>query len=198
MALYRVVTVFTGAQGSPWMNVMHFSADLSGTAQQAASAVATFWGACDALMDNSVSWVQDPTVVEVNEGTGVPEAFHTVTTGSGTGAVSDISLPYANQALIRTFSDQVVNGRQVRGRVFVPGITRNNLAEGTLNGTAIAAFDAAAAALIADANCNWQIWARPVDAEHATEHSPERAGTGNDILSASTSSQFAVLRRRRD
>ena len=112
--------------------------------------------------------------------------------------MGDLSLPYANQALIRLFSDQVINGRQVRGRIFVPGITRNNLAEGLLNSAAISAFDTAAAALIADADSQFQIWARPVDAEHATENSPERAGVGCDVLTASTSNQFAVLRRRRD
>lgn len=196
--LFKVITRFTGAQGSPWLNVLHFSAINPLLAQDAADAAATFWGACDALMDNSVSWVIDPTVVEFEDTTGTPVAFRTVTTGSGTGAVSDISLPYAAQGLVRTFTGDVVNGHQVRGRIFIPGITRNNLGEGVLNTAAITAFDTAVGALISDADSIYSIWARPVDAEHATENSPERVGSQHAVTSGSTASQFAVLRRRRD
>jgi len=142
--------------------------------------------------------VQDPTVVVFDETDGTPVGFETVTTGSGTGAVSDISLPYAAQGLIRLFTGNVVNGHQVRGRVFVPGITRNNLGEGVLNSAAITAFNTAAATLIADANSSWVIWARPVTALQATPRSPERDGSHHIIETASTSSQFAVLRARRD
>lgn len=198
MSLYRVVTQFSGAQGSPWLNVMHFDATSPLTAQNAADAASTFWGACDALMDNSVIWTQDATVVEFDEANGTPEAFHSITAGTGTGAVSDLSLPYANQALVRLFCGAVVNGHQVRGRIFIPGVTRNNLAEGVLNSTAIAAFNVAASNLIDDILGNLMVWARPVDEEHATEHSPVRAGTAHLVTSASTASQFAVLRRRRD
>lgn len=198
MSMFRVITRITGAQGSPWLNTLYFDADGSGTAQQAASAAATFWGAVDAFMDSSSSWVQDPTVVQVSEADGTPELFLTVTTGSGTGAVSDISLPYATQALIRLFTADVVNGHQVRGRIFVPGITRNNLGEGVPNSALISGLDAAAAALIADANSTLQVWARPVTAAQSTPNRPERLGNGMDVTSASTSPQFAVLTSRRD
>jgi len=198
MSLFKVLTRITGAQGSPWLNTLHFNSSSAQLPQDAADAVATFWGAVDAFMDSSTSWVIDPTVVEFDEATGTPEAFHTVTTGSGTGAVSDISLPYATQALIRLYTGNVVNGHQVRGRVFVPGITRNNLGEGVANSALISGLNAAAATMIADADANWCVWARPVDAEHATEHSPQRVGTLHSIESASTSTQFAVLTSRRD
>jgi len=196
--LFRVVTTFTGAQGSPWMNVLHFDATSPLTAQDAADAAATFWGACDALMDNAVSWLTEPVVVEFDDADGTPTGFHNVAGGSGTGAVADLSLPFAVQALIRLFTGSVVNGHQVRGRIFVPGITRNNLAEGVLNSAAITAFDTAADNLFGDADSILRIWARPVDAEHATENSPERPGTSHVVNSTSTASQFAVLRRRRD
>jgi hypothetical protein len=198
MALFRVITRFTGAQGSPWLNVLHFDAESPFLPQDAADAVAAFWGSVDALLDTSVSWVVDPTVVEFDETDGTPTAFHSVSGGSGTGAVSDISLPYAAQGLIRLFTNDVVNGHQVRGRIFVPGITRNNLGEGVLNSAAITAFDTAAATLIATADANLSIWARPVTAAEATPRRPERDGSQWSVGSASTSSQFAVLTSRRD
>jgi len=198
MALMKVVTRFTGAQGSPWLNILHFDGTSPFTAQDAADAVAAFWGAADAIMDTSVSWTVDPTVVEFDEADGSPTFFHTVSGGSGTGAVSDISLPYASQALIRLFTSAVVNGHQVRGRIFVPGITRNNLGEGTLNSAGVTALNAACQTMIDDVDASLRVWARPVDAEHATENSPERAGTSHVVDACSTASQFAVLTGRRD
>jgi len=198
MSLYKVVTRFTGAQGSPWLNVLHFDATSPLAAQDAADAASDFWGAADALMDTSVSWSVDPTVVEFDETDGTPTGFHAVSGGSGTGAVSDISLPYAAQGLLRLFTNQVVNGHQVRGRIFIPGLTRNNLGEGVLNSAAITALNTAGAALIADSASGFMIWAREVTAENATENSPERPGSAHLVTSASTASQFAVLRRRRD
>jgi len=198
LSTFKVVTTFTGAQGSPWMNTLMFDANGAQLAQDAADAVAAFWGSVDALMDSSVSWVTEPTVVEFDELDGTPEAFRTVTTASGTGAVADISLPYASQALIRLFTANVVNGHQVRGRIFVPGITRNNLGEGVPNAALITAFNTAIATLIADADSLLMVWARPVDASHATPLSPERVGTTHAVTAGSTSSQFAVLTSRRD
>lgn len=198
MSLLKLVTRFTGAQGSPWLNVLHFSGLAPYTAQDAADAGAAFWGSVDALMDNSVSWVQDPTVVEFDEADGTPTQFHTISPGSGTGAVADISLPYAAQGLIRLYTGAVVNGHQVRGRIFVPGITRNNLGEGVLNSAAITAFNTAVATLISDADSELDVWARPVTAEQATPNRPERDGSQYAVTTGSTSSQFAVLTGRRD
>jgi len=198
MTVYRVVTTITGAQGSPWLNTLHFKLTGGGTPQQAADAVATFWGAVDAFMDSSTSWVTDPTVVQFDETNGENTAFSTVTTGSGTGAVADISLPYATQALVRLFTGEVVNSHQVRGRIFVPGITRNNLGEGVANSALITGLNTAAAALIADANSVLAVWSRPVTAEMATPNSPERDGSVHAVTTASTSTQFAVLTSRRD
>jgi hypothetical protein len=198
MTLMRVTTTITGAQGSPWLSTLHFDTSGGGTAQQAANAVATFWGAVDNFMDSSTSWVTNPTVVAFDEANGENSAFFTVTTAGAVGAVADISLPYATQALIRLFSDDVVNSHQVRGRIFVPGITRNNLGEGVANAALITGLNAAIAALIADTNCVLSIWSREVTAEHATENSPVRAGTKHVVTAGSTSTQFAVLTSRRD
>jgi len=198
MPLFKVLTRITGAQGSPWLNTMMFHSNGTLTAQAAATAGAAFWGSVDALMDNSTSWVQDPTVVEFDETNGTPTEFLTVTTGSGTGATNAVSLPYATQALCRLYTGDVVNGHQVRGRIFIPGITQNNLGEGVPNAALITAVDAAAATLIADVNSSICVWSRPVDAEHATPNSPERDGSLHLVGSASTSPQFAVLTSRRD
>lgn len=196
--LDRVVTTFTGAQGSPWKNILCFTHATSASPQDAADAVAAFWGACDALMDSSVSWLVEPTVVQFDQTNGAPLAFHTVSGGSGVGAVSDLSLPYSNQALVRLFTDDVINNHQVRGRIFIPGITRNNLGEGVLNSAAITAFTTAIDALIADADSELSIWARPVTAEQATPRRPERDGDQCVVTAAAVWNQFAVLTSRRD
>jgi len=184
--MFRVRTVFTGVTGAPWLNTLYFDSDSSGTAQQAATAAGTFWGAVDAYMDNTVAWTTEADVAIVNAATGDVTSAVGTTPVIGSGGDTGDPLPYATQGLIRWLTGIYVGGRQVRGRSFIPGMAESACgASGTVSGAAVIGINAAGAALIADANSTLQVWSPTL-------------GQANNVTIASTWSQFAVLRSRRD
>ena len=183
--MYRVRVQFTGPAGAPWL-ATHFFGQLGGTTQQAATAAGNFWGAVDAQMDSAVSWSTLPEVMIVNETSGEIESVTATTPVTGTGAVSAVMLPRASQGLVRWSTGIFIGGRQIRGRTFIPGLTVNTtVTDGVLNFTTVSVIDAAAAALIADANSDLRIY------------SPAN-GTSASVIAGSTWAEYAQLRSRRD
>jgi hypothetical protein len=188
--MYRVRTVFEGFQGTPWLNTLYFDAD-GGTAQQAATAAGTFWGAVDALMDNEVTWRTEPDVPTINPGTGNLETVTSTTPVTGAGALSTIMLPVATQGLIRWRTGIIVGDRELRGRTFVPGLGTASNDNGILLAASQTTMQTAAAALISDANSTLVVWHRP--------SSPGASdGTNASVLTANVWGQFATMRSRRD
>jgi len=182
--MYRVRTEFRGMQGAPWLSTMFFEEGV-GTAQDCIDAVGTFWGAVDAGIDSEVDWATLPDVEAVSAVTGLVTGVTTTTPATGTGASATQALPFASQGLLRWRTGVYINGREVRGRTFIPGIVVSN----NDNGGVLAAYQTtvnnAAAALIATSDANLQIWTR----------ANNNAAT---VTSGSMWNQFAVLRSRRD
>lgn len=183
--MYRVRTVFTGPTGSPWVNTLFFD-EPAGTAQGAANAAAIFWQAVDAVMHTSVSWSTEGDVVLVNEDTGLATGVVSTETSSGAGSTGTDLLPPATQGLIRLLTGVFNDGRQIRGRIFVPGLTETaNTAGGIMDGTTATTIRTAAEALVDDANSALLVWSRSGLQAHP-------------VTGASLWSQFAILRSRRD
>lgn len=182
--MYRVRTVFTGIQGSPWLSTMYFDSLGAGTAQQAVSAVGTFWGALDNFMGAGVAWATEADVADINSTTGQPEDVTSTTPSTGAGSGGADLLPAATQGLIQWRTGVFANGREVRGRTFIPGLMET-ASTGGPSGTFASAAPTAAAALIADANSTLIIWSRA-----NSSFAPVTSGT--------LWTSFAVLRSRRD
>jgi len=181
--IYRVRTVFSGVQGAPWLSTLYF-AELGGTAQQAATAAGAFWNAADALMQLSVSWTTEAAVFTLDETSGQPVSVANTTPVTGTGALGDHILPITTQGLVRLRTGVFLNGREVRGRIFVPGYTEIN-SNGGPSATVLSTLNAAGAALIADANSIFAVWSRT-------------NGVAQSVSAVETWNQWAVLRSRRD
>lgn len=188
MTIYQVRTEFTGTQGGPFLNTLYFGT-VGGTAQQAVTAAGTFWGAVDADMANNLTWATLAEVDTLNEVTGALLATDVTTPVTGTGADASNQAAFATQGLIRLSTDEIQNGRRVRGRIFVPGMTTANEAEGLLDAAVITSWNTAIAALIADATSTLNVWHRPVNGA---------GGAQATVTGGSTSNQFAILRSRRD
>lgn len=182
--MYRVRTVFTGVTGSPWVSTAFF-AEGAGSAQQAATAVGAFWNAADALMEASVSWTTLADVEGVNAANGQVHSVFSTTPVTGSGAAATTGLPTAAQGLVRWRTGVYVNGREIRGRWFIPGIATGNNNDGAPSATMVSTLNTAASTLIGDANSVLEIWSRA-------------NGSSADVTSGTTWSQFAVLRSRRD
>lgn len=184
--MYRVTTIFSGTPVvGGGICRFHFS-EAGGSPQAAHAAVVAFWQAAKVYVHSSVGMRVEPAIYSVNEGTGQITGFSTTDAVGiqGTG-VGDL-LPPASQALIRWRTGFYLNGREVRGRTFVPGQQRNGqAADGSVAVTEVNGLNTAGDALVNSSSAQLVVWSK---ANSLTV----------DAVDADTWGKFAVLRRRRD
>lgn len=183
----RIRTVFSGVAGTPWYSNMYFTW-VNGTEQDALDAVADFWGAIDAQMNNAVDWATEGDIAVIDDATGQITSIESGTGGTGTGAVATALLPPATQGLVHLLTNSFLNGRQVRGRCFVPGLTEaDNDAGGVMAAGTQTIIQNAINALIAGSSTPGplRVFARS-------------QATSVVVQTATVPTKFAVLRSRRD
>jgi hypothetical protein len=193
MAL-RATTVFTGSTGTPYLNQFHFPGSGATDAAAAASAASTFWQAISANMANNLSWTRSGEVEEFDPATGLTTAVHSTDPVSGAGVNAAEMLPFTSQALVRWRTGVFQDGREIRGRTFIPGLTQDELADGLLL-PAMQTLIANAAGTLADL---LGVWSRPREASAGPPVVEARAGQIVPVSASSVWNQFAVLRSRRD
>lgn len=129
-----------------------------GSAAQCNNAVGTFWNAVRVYQSSTISYSTDAIVYEVDEATGLIIGSSAVTPATGTGAVATDALPWATQGLVQWRTGQYIGGREIRGRTFLPGMVEARNGAGIPDSTLYGAVDTAAAALIADANSDLNVY----------------------------------------
>lgn len=182
--MYRVRTTFSGVTGSPWLSTMFFD-EAGGSAANAVTAVGAFWGAVDNLIDSSVSWTTLADVESVDATSGHVTAVTATTPQFGAGGGGTSGIPIVAQGLVRWRTGVYLNGREVRGRTFIPGLGTPSNSDGTLTPGSATTIGTASAALIADIASILVVWSR----------ANLQAKT---VTASSVWTQFAVLRSRRD
>ena len=178
----RVRTIFSGVQGTPYFSNLYFGD--SSLSNACVTAVSTFFADMDGVISDALSWTTQGTVVTIDPITGDITDSEDVTGQNGFGADTGEDLPFANQALIRWHTGEYIAGRELRGRLFVPGMTIVADDNGTLLPSTLLTIQNAADGLIA-AGQNMLMWSKT--------HGETRA-----VTSANVWEQFAVLRSRRD
>lgn len=181
--MFRVRTVFTGVEGTPWLSTMYFSGAV-GTPQDAADAVGVFWADVETHIAGSVEWTTEAAVYSIDDTDGQATGLNNTTVSTGSGAGGGSIMPLADQALVRMHTGEFVGGREIRGRIFVPGIA-TAATNGNVPSAVITNINGAAATLISDVSQTWVVWSRA--------HSQFQP-----VVSADTWAKFAVLRSRRD
>lgn len=129
-----------------------------------------------------------------NEGRELSDATGTVTgfwgdgtARTGTGSAGTTPVANAAQGLIRWLTPDIVAGRRIRGRSFVPGMSDNVNANGQVNATGTGDLQSCGGVLITSA-VGFGIWHRP------------QSGTGGSFHEATAAvawNEFAVQRGRR-
>lgn len=183
--MMRVRTVFSGPQGTPWVNTLYFAGDTQTIADAAVADVGAFWGAVDALMNTGVTWATESEVEVVDEVTGNVTAVLVTTPQTGAGATVTELLPRIAQAVVRMRTGTFIGGREVRGRIFVPGLTELANTTGQVTAATLTTIQTAAQALMDSVNQQWVVWSRT-------------HGVARLISSVSVWSQFSYLGSRRD
>jgi hypothetical protein len=133
--MLRVTTEWTSIQGGPYYSTFYFDGDTEGEGDAAVAAVADWWGdwvsTINANVDATVrgeTEIIDPATGQI---TGTTSAADVAVPMSGSGDM----LPLTTQALIRWRTGVFVNGREIRGRTFIPGLEEPANAAGRPLGT---------------------------------------------------------------
>jgi len=138
----RVRTIFTGVVGTPWYSNLYFAGD--GDDQAYTEIVGDFWADCAAQMYNQITWATEAAVTHMDTVTGQPTGVGSVTPRSGSGASGGQPLPYSTQLLITMSTGVYRNGREVKGKIFVPGLTIGAVGSGQFLSAAVAPIKQAA------------------------------------------------------
>lgn len=184
MTMLRVRVGYSGIGGTPYLTTYYFGGSGSTMATACGSAVAAHHTALKALQDSGITYRLDPQVVEMDESTGSATASYSITAATAAGALSVESLPFASQGLVRLRTGDYANGREIRGRHFIPGLTENANNDGAVVSTTVTSINAIYASLIGDGATDWVVWSR-------------FNGSVNSVTTADMWEQFATLRTRR-
>lgn len=171
-------------------------------AQSATNWVGAYWATLDDRIVAPLSWTTDAEVPTFSEATGKITKVDAVTPVSGVGGLAAEALPYATQLLTRLITSQFVNGRRVRGRIFIPGLSETDNTAGLPAATLRTTATTAATGLITQSTGTLAVWSRPYsalddDGQPIPGKTP-RVGSQHAVTSVSTWTQWSVLRSRRD
>lgn len=188
--MFRVQTVITGFGGGPFLNTLYFD-EAGGTAQQAADAARNFWAGIAGLMVSTLGIQVQLEVAQINAATGALTGSQSIVSAPLACTSAGDPLPSAAQGLIRFLTGVVLDGRFVKGRCFVPGLTELNNTGTRLTATSKTSLEVAANNLIADINSVLVVWHRPKGV-------PPAGGVQVVASGRSVWDEFAVLTGRRD
>jgi hypothetical protein len=183
--MWRVETVTTGLDGSPFLST-HWFNDTAGTVDDAVASVVELWGDLASVIVNDLTMSVQSTVYVVDQATGLIEG--TTISGEAADVVGlDTSTPLASatQGLIRWLTGDYLGGREVRGRMFIPGPSITALTNGGPSTTYQGVLSSAALTFIGNPGTLPVVYSR-VNANAA------------GIVTGSPWNEFAVLRSRRD
>lgn len=185
--LRRVRSVATGVAGTPWYTNLYFTW-VTGTTQAHIDVVRDWWTNLAGSLDNSVLWTVEGDCSLVDDTTGQVTGIESATARTVNGTSATAALPPATQILLNTFTSTFVGGRQLRGKIYVPGLVAST---SDANGAPVAATKTLVLAqgnLLISASSTpgpLRVWSK-------------KNGMSAVVNAVSTPSKFAVLRSRRD
>lgn len=151
-------------------------------------ALATFLGNIDGSLTVGTTWTVRTTGRELDDATGgLVDAWSDATVRTGTGGVGTEPVADSTQVLYQWHTGDIVNGRFLRGRTFIPGLAASNLDSGNLDPAVASGFAGYGTTLIS-AGVGLGVWHRP------------QGGAGGQFETTNSCTvwtEFAVLRRRR-
>jgi hypothetical protein len=125
--LFKVDSTITNFTGAPYYSQLYFS-KLPGILPESATAhVHAFWNSYKAYMYDSCTVTVEPLVYVIDLDTGATvDAVMTDPEDTVAGSDGGAALPTFTQGLARFSTGVWFAGRQLKGRMFLPGITENN------------------------------------------------------------------------
>lgn len=152
--------------------------------QGALDAALAFWDDLKGVVRQSMIATVESEVADINPASGEIENAYVGVGGTVQGTDAGDTLPTATQGLLRLTTGQYVGGRQIRGRLFLPGPTETSSTGGVPVPTYLNTALAAGLGLVNDGATQLVCWSR-------------KNGAAFPVTSASIWQQWAVLRSRR-
>ena len=198
--IQRVRTVFTGVAGSPYYNNIYFdSAGTLADAQAAVDRVDAAWTTITSIMNIALLGAVEAEVPQINDENGEITGVFATTGGVVDPTNAGEPLPWATQGLVRLLTNSFVEGRRVRGRIFIPGLGEAASDAGVPNANTITSLNNLGTTLISGGAPHPVIWSRPIEADpDAVPPVEGRLGSSHLVTLASTWNKWSVLRSRRD
>lgn len=187
MPIQEVLIDWSAENARPGLSVMYFKSTANIVNVRAAIDV-MFTAVADRL-DSLTSGTVRTAGKILDETTGTLTGFWndpTATTWVGTVVGQPVS--NADQALMRWRTNNVVAGRLLQGRTFIPGLAQGAMDGGHLSAATIADFQVAQAAFLASIPADMVIWHRPLGVTPGSFFAVDSGATWNEL---------AVQRRRR-
>lgn len=183
--LYRVTTLFTGTPAvGGGINQFYF-AETAGSAAQAHAAVASFWAGVKTQMSSALTYTVAGEIELFDAATGQITGLATTDAVTSVGTQAGDMLPPATQGLVRWRTGFFANGRELRGRTFLPGMVEGSNLNGAPASTVVTALSGYAASLVSGTNHQLSVYSRA----HAS---------AAPVTSSSVWTKWAQLRSRRD
>ena len=179
----RTQTVLTGVEGAPWYSTLYW--DLSYSAADMVEHTAELWEILDNRIVNEVAWEVSGIVEFIDDVTGTVLTAGVTDAVTGAGEAAGEMLPAATQVLIKWRTGVYVAGREIRGRLFVPGLDQFMNNEGSVEAVAAGDLSDELATWLGGLTATPLIWSRT-------------HGDSASVTAAEVWDQFAVLRSRRD
>jgi hypothetical protein len=181
----RVRVSWGSVTNGPGLSTFYFTGTDQTAADNAALAVRAFMNSLEATYPSYGTWELQPTVAKIDTSNGDLIGLFAVTTESGVGSNASEQLPIQTQGLLEMHTGQIVFGRELRGRLFVPGPTETESTNGAPTSTYRTALESAANTLRTDPNSEWLVWSRT-------------HGIAYPVTTAVCWTKWAVQRGRRD
>jgi hypothetical protein len=183
--MWRVrVNLTGGAAIGGGVSTFYYS-ETFGTPQLAADVTGAFWNSIEPVCHPAVVWATDAVVETVDEVSGAITAATGTTPSTGVGSGGVEPLPWQNQGLLQLRTGVYVSGKEIRGRLFIPG-AMSTAASAAVPTTAYkTAIETAATTLNGVAAPVWGVWSKT-------------RGQWAPISATAMWTKFAVLRSRRD
>lgn len=197
MDMFRVTARWQGFPGAPGYSNFFFSSGfldgglIGDEAQMLANRVRSAFSEISSLLPNNVSISIDPEVPVIDSDTGVAQSFNTIEPPAAVSPAGDRSYAGPAGAVVTWRTDDLRNGRRIRGRTFlVPLSTFVYQDDGTINDSQFEFLrDFADTMVGGPGQGDLGVWSRPVGGS---------GGVFATVTGYTIPDMVAVLRSRRD
>lgn len=187
MALQEVLIDWSAENARPGLSVMYFKSTANIATVRAA--LDTMFTSLAGRLDSLTTGTVRTAGKIIDETTGTLTGFwNEPTAATWVGTVSGQPVGNPSQALMRWRTNNVVGGRLLQGRTYIPGLAQGSMDAGQLSAATVTAFQTAQATFLGSIPGDMVIWHRPNGGAPGSFFAVDSGATWNEL---------AVQRRRR-